>query len=364
MARAQRMGMREDSPTPRSAPVPVPAPVPAVYPHPLVLPKGLPMRVAITGATGFVGQELVSVLREAGHEPVALVRDLERGEAVLGVDVEMREYDGFDPKSVREALAGAEGIINLAGEGIFSRKWNKAYKQALHESRVRTTNTLYDALHEVPLAERPRVLVSGSAVGIYGPREENDPCIEDEFAATNFKPADFLANLCREWELAARRVERLGLRVARARIGVVLGRGGGALAKMEKPFKMGVGGRMGSGRQVVSWIHRADLCRALVYALEHDQLDRAFNATAPEPVSNLKFSQALARALKRPCIFPLPSFAAKLALGKAASVLLTGQRVLPARLEKAGFQFRFSTIDAAMRDLYGSPLPAAPAVSS
>ena len=169
----------------------------------------------------------------------------------------------------------------------------------------------------------------------------------------SFKPADFLANLCKEWEAAARRMERLGLRVARARIGLVLAKGGGALGKMERPFKMFVGGRIGTGRQIVSWIHRADLCRALVFALEHADLNRAFNVTAPGPVSNLAFSQSFARALRRPCVAPLPTFAAKLMFGKAASVLTTGQFVPPARLTAAGFQFRFSTIDGAMRDLYG-----------
>ena len=321
------------------------------------------MRVAITGATGFVGSELIAVLQDAGHEPVALVRDLARGEEILGVDVELRAYDAFDADSVRTALKGVDAIVNLAGENVFGKRWNKAFMQAIRESRIDTTNTIYDALHGVSLDERPKVLVSASAIGIYGAREENEPCIEDEFNAVNFKPADFLANVCKDWEFAARRMERLGLRVARARIGVVLARGGGALSKMETPFKMFVGGRLGSGRQIVSWIHRSDLCRALLFALENETIDRAFNATAPAPVSNLQFSQAFARALRRPCIFPVPSFGAKLMFGKAASILLTGQFVPPTRLEQAGFQFKFSTIDAAMRDLYDSR-PAVPAVSS
>lgn len=322
------------------------------------------MRVAITGATGLVGRALVGHLTEAGHEPIALVRDLDRGEEILGDAIELRAYDGFDAASVREALAGTDAIVNLAGENIFGRRWNKAYMQALRDSRIMTTNRIYDALHEVPLEDRPKILVSGSAVGIYGPRDEHNLCIEDEFNATEFSPRDFLANLCKDWERAARRCELLGLRVARARIGVVLARDGGALGKMETPFKLCLGGKIGNGRQMMSWIHREDLCRALVFALENDSIDRAFNATAPEPVSNATFTKALGEALGRPTILPMPRIAARFAFGKAASILTTGQNVPPDRLTKAGFQFRFSTLEAALRDLYApSPPSAVPAAS-
>lgn len=308
------------------------------------------MRIAVTGATGFLGRALLPRLVEAGHEPVALLRERpgRDPEAIAAVapGATGRLYDPLDPEVVRAALHDCAGVINLAGENVLGARWTTEFLDGVRTSRITTTEVLVDALSG--LEQAPRVLLSASAVGIYGPREPDEACLE----ATTRLGSDFLAVLCRDWEAAAQRAEGLGTRVALLRIGVVLGRGGGALAKMEGPFKWGVGGRIGSGRQTMSWIHADDLVRLVIHCLENDAIHGPVNATAPNPVSNRELTQALARALGRPALFPVPSFALKAMFGRGASVLTTGQRVLPAVLQEHGFTFEHETVVDAFAAIY------------
>ena len=299
------------------------------------------MRIAITGATGFVGRALLAHLADRGHDGVALVR----ARPDRAMPPHARAYDPFDPESVKAALEGADGVVNLAGENILGRRWSESVEADLRASRIETTRVLVEAMGE--LARPPAVLVSASAIGIYGPRGADVPCPEED-------PGDddsFLATLCRDWEAQAHKAAQDGTRVALLRIGMVLGKEGG-LKKMETPFKLGLGGRVGSGKQVVSWIHVEDLCRLIVFCLDNDSLGGPVNATAPNPLTNAELTKAFAAQLKRPAFLPVPAFAVKLMFGGASAVLLTGQRVLPTAAESAGFTFRHETIEAAFADLY------------
>ncbi|MEZ6007437.1 MAG: TIGR01777 family oxidoreductase [Planctomycetota bacterium] len=313
------------------------------------------MRIAVTGATGFVGRNLVARLREKGHEVRALVRDLGRAEDALGSQAELRLYDPYDLNDVRDALDGIDGVVNLAGENIFGARWTKAVKKSLRDSRVVTTRAFYDALHSVPLEERPKVFVSASAVGYYGARPAGTACPEDEHAATQLNAPDFLGHLCEEWEAAAQRLRLLGVRVVTPRIGVVLGRGGGALQQMEPVARLHVSVQIGNGRQMVSWVHMDDLVSILVYALETPDLKGAVNATAPEPVTNRQLAKSLAKAMGKKALAPgMPAPVAKMVFGKGrAGMLLEGQEVKPYVLQDRGFRFRFPDIASALADIYG-----------
>ena len=237
--------------------------------------------------------------------------------------------------------------MNLQGANLFARRWNAAVKADLRSSRVATTEALVEALLRLA-GDAPSVLVSASAVGIYGPRSPDE--VLDESAATG---TDFLAGLCVAWEQAALTAKDAGARVVLLRFGPVLGRGGGALAAMEGPFRRFVGGKVGSGKQIMSWIHREDCCRLALFAIEHAALEGPVNATAPSPVSNKALSQALGRALHRPCWAPAPAFVLRLALGEVASVVTSGQDVRPARALAADFAVRDPTVDAALAAIYG-----------
>ncbi len=308
------------------------------------------MRIAVTGATGFVGTQLVPVLLEAGHEITALVRSAEKGERVLPEATTITPYETYDVDSVADALEGAEAVINLAGANLFQKRWSKRYMKEVRDTRVTGTRVLVKAMGRLETA--PSVFLSGSAVGWYGPRDPEAVCREEEFDAGNFAPRDFLAHVCRDWETSARKAELLGTRVVRLRLGVVLGKGEGALKAMERPFKMGIGGPVGNGQQILSWIHAEDVCRMILWALENDEVKGALNVTAPNPVSNGDFAKALGKVLGRPAFIPTPTKALRMVLGKVASVVVTGQRVPPLKAESLGFRFKHHTIDEALAAEY------------
>jgi uncharacterized protein len=308
------------------------------------------MRVAITGASGFVGSRLAALLAAEGHAPVALTRDAEAAAPRFGDGVETREVDPYDVGQVAGAIEGCDGVVNLAGESLFAHRWTRAFRRALEDSRVESTRALVTAL--ATLEKPPEVLVSGSAVGWYGPRDPDEVLDEDTLDASHFAPEDLLGSICHKWERMAREAERSGVRVVRMRTGVVLDRGGGALAQMERPFKLFVGGRIGSGKQVTSWIHRDDLCRMFLLALEQPTLHGPMNGVAPNPVTNAELSRALAHALGRPCWLPVPPLALRVVLGEVASIVATGQRVVPKRALDAGFRFEYPTIDEALAAIY------------
>jgi len=302
------------------------------------------MRVLVTGATGFVGRALVPALQHEGHRVVVFARSARRARARLGADIE-----AVDPTAGSDALTtalrGCDAVINLAGEPIAGKRWTAARRTALRNSRIAATRDLVQALSR--MAVKPRVLVSASAVGFYGNRGNE---VLDERAQPG---TGFLAELCVEWEAAAMAATALGMRVVLPRIGVVLGRDGGALAKMLPPFSLGLGGPMGSGQQYLPWIHLHDLVRVIVSALSDDRIEGPVNAVAPEAVINREFGTALGRALRRPAVLPVPAFALRLAMGEAAAVLLDGQRVAPALLARLGFPFAYPTLDSALTDIVG-----------
>jgi uncharacterized protein (TIGR01777 family) len=302
------------------------------------------MRVVVTGGTGFVGRALVGQLLDDGAEVVVLTRDPSRTAGSLPVRAKLHAWDPQQPLDPAQ-LDGADAIVNLAGEGIADGRWTAERKRAIRDSRVLGTRALVNAMAPLDAGKRPRALISASAIGYYGDRGD-ELLAERSDAGTGF-----LADVCREWEAEAVAAESLSVRVARIRIGVVLGRDGGALAKMLPPFRLGAGGRVGSGKQWMSWVHRDDLVSMMLWALKNDSARGAFNATAPGPVRNADFTKALAHALHRPAILPVPAQALRVALGEMASVLLASQRVLPQEALRGGFQFRFGDVETALRDI-------------
>lgn len=297
------------------------------------------MNVLVSGASGLVGSALVPHLRAAGHEVRRLVR-----RQPLSPDEVMWQPDGgqFDPA----ALHGMEAVVHLGGENIASGRWTAARKARIRASRVESTRLLAGAIGRA--AQPPRVFACASAVGIYGSR--GGETLTEECAPG----AGFLAEVARDWEEATRPAHAAGARVVCLRFGVVLSRSGGALAKMLPVFRLGMGGRVGHGRQYWSWITREDAVRAIEFALTNPALFGPVNVVAPQPVTNAEFTATLANALRRPALFPLPAFAARLALGEMADeTLLASARVEPVKLRQAGFRFRHDTLKAALAAVLG-----------
>ena len=301
------------------------------------------MRVLITGATGFVGRALVPALQRDGHTVVVWARDAARARARLGADIET--LDSTDASALIAAVERCHAVINLAGEPVVGARWTEARRAVIRDSRVAATNALAQAIGAA--AVKPQVLVSASAVGYYGDRG-HDVLREDSLPGS-----DSLAQTCHDWEAAAVAAERHGVRVALLRIGVVLGRDGGALAQMLPPFRLGLGGPIGGGRQYLPWIHLHDLVGVITAALTDDRYRGPVNAVAPEPVTNLEFARQLGRVLGRPAIVPVPALALKAAMGEAASVLLGSQRVAADALSRLGFSFAFPTLAVALAEIVG-----------
>jgi len=291
-------------------------------------------RAAIIGVTGFIGGGLPALLAERGVATTGFSRS--GGGSVPGV-VRWGRSEALD-------FAGHQAVINLAGAPIH-RRWNAENKREFHESRVGVTRRVVEAIRALPAELRPKVLVNGSAVGIYGDRG-------DEVLTESSAPGTgYLAELCHEWEETAAEAEALGVRVVRLRTGVVLGHGGEAFGKLVRIFSTGLGGRLGSGRQWMPWIHLDDLRAAIVHALFSENLTGPVNGCAPAAERNADFTRKFAAALHRPAILPVPGFALKLALGGFGGALLSSQHARPAALEADGFRFRFPTLESALADL-------------
>ena len=299
------------------------------------------MRVAVTGATGVIGAALVGELRARGDDPVALSRDAARATGQLGVEA----FEWKTPKSEPpppDALRGSDAVVNLLGETI-AQRWSDDIKRELRDSRVLTTRNLVAGLAELPAGERPGVLVSQSASGWYGAR--GDERLDEAEPAGD----DFIARLTVDWEAEADKAEELGVRVVLPRTGVVLSESGGALGKMMPFFKLGVAGPVAGGRQYVPWIHLDDVVGALLFALDNDALRGPVNVTAPEPVTNKELSRTLGRVLHRPAFAPVPALAVKTLYGEMASIVTSGQRAVPARLQELGYEFRQPDLEQALR---------------
>ncbi len=306
------------------------------------------MRIFVTGGTGLIGSRLIRRLQERKDHVVLLTRRPAFAQECLGGQGTVVEGDPMQAGPWMDAVADCEAVINLAGESIFSRRWNDEFKNLLIDSRMKSTDHVVKALAKNPRtgAGKPKVLVNASAIGYYG------PCGDEEISEDGPPGDDTLARVAVEWERAAKAAEASSVRVALIRIGVVLDRAGGALAQMLFPFKLGLGGPVGAGRQWLSWIHNEDMVGIFLLALDHPDAIGPINGTAPNPVTNKAFSKALGRALHRPAFLPVPGFMLKLGLGQVAEILTTGQRVLPKRALALGYQFKFPEIDAALANLF------------
>jgi uncharacterized protein (TIGR01777 family) len=305
------------------------------------------MRVFVTGGTGLVGRRLLKRLRERGDQPVILTRRYAYARQLFGPEITLVEGDPMQAGDWMDAIADCDAVIHLAGENVFGRRWNAKYKALLRDSRIQSTQHIVEALGRKPrrVDGQAKTLVNASAIGFYGPRGD------EELTEDSPPGSDFLAALCLEWEKAARAVESAGVRCAKIRVGVVLDREGGALAKLLTPFRMGAGGPVGSGQQWMSWIHHADLIGLFLLALDRADAAGPFNGTAPNPVTNRDFGKTLGRVLHRPAFVRTPGLALRVLLGEAASLVVTGQRVLPKRALELGYSFQYPTLEAALTEI-------------
>ncbi|NEO75998.1 TIGR01777 family oxidoreductase [Moorena sp. SIO4G3] len=299
------------------------------------------MKVAITGATGFVGRRLVERLQEEGHQPLILTRDSAKARKQFP-NLETITYTPTESGDWQNAIAGCDGVVHLAGAPIAEERWTPARKQEILNSRQLGTQKIVEA---IALADpKPTVLVNASAIGYYGTSETVT------FDETSPAGDDFLAEVCQAWEGEAQKVKEADVRLVILRIGIVLGNGG-ALAKMIPPFQMFAGGPIGTGRQWFSWIHRDDLVNLIIAALTRPDMEGIFNATAPNPVLMSELCKAIGDVLNRPSWLPVPSVALEALLGEGATVVLEGQQVLPKRSTSYGWEYQYPTVKQALVDI-------------
>lgn len=301
------------------------------------------MKVLVTGATGFVGKAVVRELLTQKIEVVVLTRNIAK--AVLTLGSQCRYFQWLETTKElppTEAFDGVDAVINLMGEGIADKRWSDEQKKKLQSSRIDATARLVEAIGLLP--KKPSVLVSASAVGIYGDKGDAEVTEKSPLAD------DFLARLCKDWEGQALKAQNLGLRVVILRTGVVIGKNGGALTKMLPIFKLGLGGPIGSGKQYMSWIHVDDLAQMYVTSVKDPTIKGVYNGTSPYPATNAEFSKQLGKTLSRPAFAPAPSVAMRMMFGEMSQVLLEGQRVLPAHFKETKFRFRNPTLEMALKE--------------
>src|SRR5437868_2801735 len=307
----------------------------------MIMSRQTAMRILVTGATGLIGRHLCQSLLDDGHTVIGLSRAPQKAS---GVPVtEMRRWDAMSGPPTDDTLAGVDAVIHLAGEPIVAQRWSDEQKRRIRDSRVVSTRNLVNGLRA--MADKPAVFISSSAVGFYGDRGD-EPLDEQSPAGRGFMP-----EVCRAWEQEAEQVTAAGIRLVLVRTGVVLSREGGALEKMRTPFKLGLGGKLGNGRQWFPSMHIDDIVGIYRYVLANGSVSGPINGTAPAPVTNAEFPRQFAEALHRPAFVSVPEFGLRAAMGEMAAVLLSSQRVLPNAVIAAGYRFRFATLAAALADL-------------
>lgn len=301
------------------------------------------MKILITGATGLIGSRLCQLLTDEGHAVIALSRSPKRAEGLAAREIHAWEPEAGPPPA--QALIGVEAVVHLAGEPIAAQRWSDEQKKRIRNSRIISTRNLVNALRSAEV--KPRVLVSSSAIGFYGDRGD-EPLIESSPSGSGF-----MSEVCASWEDEAKRAGHFGVRVVLVRTGVVLSGEGGALKKMLPPFKLGVGGPLGSGKQWFPWIHIEDIVGIFHSAILSSSMIGVVNGTAPEPVTNSEFTKQLGRVLHRPTFLPVPEFALRALMGEMADVLLGSQRVIPKAMLDAGYKFQYPLLAPALEDLLG-----------
>lgn len=312
------------------------------------MPEWGGMKILVTGATGFIGRRLVEEAKRRGHSVVAVSRDPASARSVL-TGVPLYPWNPEHDPLPHEALDGTDVVVHLAGESVGEGRWTKKKMARIRDSRVLSTRKMVEGFAR----KRPKALVNASAIGWYGDR--GDELLREDAPAAD----DFLAGVCREWEAEALKARELGVRVACVRTGVVLGRGGGALAKMLTPFKLNMGGRLGSGEQWMSWVHLDDIAEIFLHAAERDSISGPVNGTAPNPRTNVEFTKALGRALGKWTFLPMPAFMLRLVVGKFAEVLLASQKCDPAVARQTGYAFKHPELEGAFQAIFAPP-PASP----
>jgi len=303
-------------------------------------------KILITGGTGMIGRRIVNELCREGAYVKLLTRDIEKAKSIFekNYTVEALKWSSYEnPLSLKDVMEGTDAIINLAGANVGDRRWNKKFKEVLYNSRIDTTKLLIDTIRICK--DRPKILISASGVGVYGFRGGE---LIDENSTTG---DDFLAKLCRDWENEAMKAVEFNLRVVIVRTGLVMDKNDGALKELLTPFKLFAGGKLGSGKQWFSWIHIEDIVRMYLFALVNDKLVGRVNGTSPNPVTNKQFAKTLGRVINRPSLIPVPAIALKIAVGEFAKNLITGQKAVPVKAIKAGFEFRFPELKDALENL-------------
>lgn len=301
------------------------------------------MKIIITGGTGFIGSHLLQILSNDSHQIILLTRGASRTTTLNSASI---KYVHWDPQTIgawEEELNGSDVVINLIGKNVFEERWNKRVQSEILKSRIIPTQLLVDAISRSK--QKPSLFISASAVGFYGDR--NDETITEKSSGGN----DFLADVVKQWEGAAVEAEKYGVRVATPRIGLVLEKSGGMIGKMLLPFKLFVGGPIGTGKQFLPWIHMDDVVRGILYPMENKTLNGIYNLVSPNPVSMDEFSKIFGSVLHRPSWLPVPDFALKILYGDGAKVILSGQKAIPEKLLNSGYQFSFSDLKKALTDI-------------
>ncbi len=302
------------------------------------------MKIVMAGGTGFIGGNVMRQFAAAQHSVVLLSRNPSVVDTSQWPNVQVVKWDGRTPGAWYSEIEGADAIINLAGESIGGKRWTSKQKQKILESRVNATRALIESINRAK--KKPPVLINGSAVGYYGHVESED--VTESHARGN----GFLAEVCEAWERVALAARQYGTRVVLLRTAVVIGEGSVALEKLSLPFKLYVGGPVGSGKQWFPWIHVNDVVRVIQFAIESESISGPLNLAAPEPVTMKQFCQVLGKAMRRPSWAPVPGFVLKIALGEMSSMILTGQKVVPSKLLQHGYSFIFPKLDDALAGIF------------